>query len=145
MRENLSVDFFRKELLISMKNKDESKKEILQIIITDIRNKEIDSKKTLSESEIITIIQKEIKHLKETISLAGNRDTSIYKEQENYLESFLPEQLSDDEIMSVIKDNCEQTMNKGMIMKNIMPELRGKADNKRISDMVDTYLKGDFK
>jgi uncharacterized protein YqeY len=128
-----------------MKNKDESKKEILQIIITDIRNKEIDSKKTLSESEIITIIQKEIKHLKETISLAGNRDTSIYKEQENYLESFLPEQLSDDEIMSVIKDNCEQTMNKGMIMKNIMPELRGKADNKRISDMVDTYLKGDFK
>lgn len=136
----IDIDFFRKELMMAMKNKEDIKKECLQMLVSTIHNKEIESKKKLDEDEIIKIIHKEIKNLNETISLAGNRDVSTYKTKIIYLEQFLPEQLSEDEILHIIKKMCGGMNNKGKIMKSIIPIIHGRADNKVVSNIVDRFL-----
>lgn len=137
----LTIDYFRKELMNAMRDKDVVKKECLQNLIAAIRNKEIEVKSNLNEDGIIKIINKEIKQLKETVSLAGNRDTTIYKNKIDYLQKFLPEQLSEAEIMDIINETCVGMNNKGQIMKMIIPILNGKADNKIVSNLVDKFLR----
>lgn len=136
----LNTEFFRKELMNAMRNKEVVKKECLQMIIATIRNKEIELKSNLNEDEIVKIIRKEIKSLNETISLAGNRDTSIYEEKINYLKQFLPAQLSDEEVMDIINKNCSGMTNMGQIMKTIIPILHGRTDNKTVAMMVNKFL-----
>lgn len=136
----LNTEFFRKELMDAMRNKEVVKKECLQMIIANIRNKEIELKSNLNEDEIVKIIRKEIKSLNETISLAGNRDTSIYEEKINYLKQFLPAQLSDEEVMDIINKNCSGMTNMGQIMKTIIPILHGRTDNKTVAMMVNKFL-----
>ena len=136
----LNVDFFRKELMDAMRNKETIRKECLTMLISNIHNKEIELKRNLNEDEIIKIIHKEIKQLNETISLAKGRDTSIYEAKVVYLEQYLPEQFSEDEIMHIIKKMCGGMDNKGKIMKTIIPILNGRADNKVVSKVVDMFL-----
>ena len=137
----LNVEVFRKELMEAMRNREQYKKECLQMVISSIRNKEIEIKKTLNQDDIIKIIHKEIKQLKESISMSGNRDTSIYENKIEYLQKFLPEQLSEDEIMDIIKKMCSGINDKGKIMKTIIPVLHGRADNITVVSVVNKFLK----
>lgn len=139
----MNVEFFRGKLMEAMKSKNVIEKECLQILISSIRNKEIEKKCTLSEQEIISLIQKEIKQLNETISIgeSGGRDMTDYRNKVEFYNQFIPEQLSENEILKVIGENCSGMDNKGMVMKKVMPILKGRADGKIISSAVDRFLK----
>ena len=90
-----------------------------------------------------SVNQKEIKQLNETISIgeSGGRDMTDYRKKVEFYSQFIPEQLYENEILKIIGENCSGMDNKGMIMKKIMPILRGKADGKVISSAVDRFLK----
>ena len=138
----MNVEFFRGKLMEAMKNKNVIEKECLQILISSIRNKEIEKKSTISEQEIISLIQKEIKQLNETVSIgeSGGRDMTDYKAKVQFYSQFIPDQLSENEILEIIGKNCAGMDNKGMVMKKIMPILKGRADGKAISSAVDKFL-----
>lgn len=135
-----TVEYFRRELMKAMKEKDVIKKEVLTMLIADIKNKEIETHSNLSENEVIKIIQKQIKKLKETVELAGDRDTIVYEGQIAYLTTMLPVQYSENEIMEILNKLCAGNKNKGFIMKTVMPIFSGKADGKLVSKCVDKFI-----
>lgn len=135
-----NVEYFRRELMKAMKEKDVIKKEVLTMLIADIKNKEIETHSNLSESEVVKIIQKQIKKLKETVELAGDRDTIVYEGQIAYLTTMLPVQYSENEIMEILNKLCAGNKNKGFIMKMVMPIFSGKADGKLVSKCVDKFI-----
>lgn len=157
----MDTEFFRKKLMQAIKDRDDIAKSCLQILLSAIKNEEIEIKgqsslsgycaphnikrkvQSLSEGDIVGLIQKEIKQLDEVISIAqsGGRDTSEYELKKKYYSQFVPEQMSEDEILEYIGKNCDKSLGKGGIMKTVIPQLRGKADGKTISSAVDRFLK----
>ena len=139
----------KEQLKASMKKGD--KKNVLAIrnILEKIKNVQVDSKEELKENQIVKIIAKHAKQLRESIVQFenGNRLDLAEKEQEELkiAEQFLPAQLSKDEIkdivINVIKDlNVTQMSDMGKVMKAVIDQTKGNADGKIISNLVRESL-----
>jgi uncharacterized protein YqeY len=132
----------KEDLKQAMKDKDTIKKGVLQLVITAINNAAKIKKADLDESEMLALIQKELKQTNEALEMfkKGNRE-DLVKESEikvQILNSYLPKQMDETEIESVIrKALAENTIsNKGELMKIIMPIFKGKADGKLVNQVV---------
>ena len=143
------LDEIKEQLKTSMKKGD--KKNVLAIrnILEKIKNVQVDSKEELNENQIIKIIAKHAKQLRESIVQFknGNRLDLAAKEQEELkiAEQFLPAQLSENEIkdivINVIKDlNATQMSDMGKVMKAVIDQTKGNADGKLISTLVRESL-----
>ena len=143
------LDEIKEQLKASMKKGD--KKNVLAIrnILEKIKNVQVDSKEELKENQIIKIIAKHAKQLRESIVQFenGNRLDLAEKEQEELkiAEQFLPAQLSENEIkdivINVIKDlNVTQMSDMGKVMKAVIDQTKGNADGKIISNLVRESL-----
>ena len=143
------LDEIKEQLKESMKKGD--KKNVLAIrnILEKIKNVQVDSKEELKENQIIKIIAKHAKQLRESIVQFknGNRLDLAEKEQEELkiAEQFLPAQLSENEIkdivINVIKDlNATQMSDMGKVMKAVIDQTKGNADGKLISTFVRESL-----
>ena len=143
------LDEIKEQLKASMKKGD--KKNVLAIrnILEKIKNVQVDSKEELKENQIIKIIAKHAKQLRESIVQFknGNRLDLAEKEQEELkiAEQCLPAQLSENEIkdivINVIKDlNATQMSDMGKVMKAVIDQTKGNADGKLISTLVRESL-----
>ena len=143
------LDEIKEQLKASMKKGD--KKNVLAIrnILEKIKNVQVDSKEELKENQIIKIIAKHAKQLRESIVQFknGNRLDLAEKEQEELkiAEQFLPAQLSENEVkdivINVIKDlNATQMSDMGKVMKAVIDQTKGNADGKLISTLVRESL-----
>lgn len=143
------LDEIKEQLKASMKKGD--KKNVLAIrnILEKIKNVQVDSKEELKENQIIKIIAKHAKQLRESIVQFenGNRLDLAEKEQEELkiAEQFLPAQLSENEVkdivINVIKDlNATQMSDMGKVMKAVIDKTKGNADGKLISTLVRESL-----
>ena len=143
------LDEIKEQLKASMKKGD--KKNVLAIrnILEKIKNVQVDSKEELNENQIIKIIAKHAKQLRESIVQFenGNRLDLAEKEQEELkiAEQFLPAQLSENEVkdivINVIKDlNATQMSDMGKVMKAVIDKTKGNADGKLISTLVRESL-----
>ena len=139
----------KEQLKASMKKGD--KKNVLAIrnILEKIKNVQVDSKEELKENQIIKIISKHAKQLRESIIQfeKGNRLDLAEKEKEELkiAEQFLPAQLSENEIkdivINVIKElNATQMSDMGKVMKVVIDKTKGNADGKIISNLVKEKL-----
>ena len=143
-----------KEKLLSnmkeaMKSKDSVKLGTVRSVISAVKNQEIDLKKELSEEEILTIVSREVKKRKEAAVLyeKGNRPELKDKEiqEMKILQTYLPEQVSEKDLRRRIQEVIAETGAEGMkdfgkIMKTLVPEFRGKADNSLIKELANEYL-----
>ena len=143
-----------KEKLLSnmkeaMKSKDSVKLGTVRGVISAVKNQEIDLKKELSEEEIITIVSREVKKRKEAAVLyeKGNRPELKDKEiqEMKILQTYLPEQVSEKDLRRRIQEVIDETGAEGMkdfgkIMKTLVPEFKGKADNSLIKELANEYL-----
>ena len=143
------LDEIKEQLKASMKKGD--KKNVLAIrnILEKIKNVQVDSKEELKENQIIKIIAKHAKQLRESIVQFenGNRLDLAEKEQEELkiAEQFLPAQLSENEVKDIvintIKDlNATQMSDMGKVMKAVIDQTKGNADGKLISTLVRESL-----
>ena len=144
-----------KEKLLSnmkeaMKSKDSVKLGTVRGVISAVKNQEIDLKKELSEEEILTIVSREVKKRKEAAVLyeKGNRPELKDKEiqEMKILQTYLPEQVSEKDLRRRIQEVIAETGAEGMkdfgkIMKTLVPEFKGKADNSLIKELANEYLK----
>jgi uncharacterized protein len=133
----------------AMKAKDKIRLNTIRGLHSEIRNQEIDLKKDLEDEAIVTIIASQIKKRKESISLfeKGNRSdlSEIEQKEIDILKKYMPEQVSEEtlrnRVQEVIKELGVQNQGEmGRIMKILVPEFKGKADNKMIKDLVGEYL-----
>ena len=143
-----------KEKLLSnmkeaMKSKDSVKLGTVSSVISAVKNQEIDLKKELSEEEILTIVSREVKKRKEAAVLyeKGNRPELKEKEiqEMKILQTYLPEQVSEKDLRRRIQEVIDETGAEGMkdfgkIMKILVPEFKGKADNSLIKELANEYL-----
>ena len=137
------------DLADAMRQKNEPKKTALRMVKAAIRNEVIASQTTLDDQGIVNVISKMSKQYNDSITQfkSANRDDLVQKEQTelNVLLEYLPQQLTEDEITQIAKDilsnlNEENRSNFGMIMKEIMPKLKGQADGSIVSKIVKDLL-----
>ena len=135
----------------AVKSKDLIKVETLRMIKASLKNYLIDKRKERAEdSELVTLIQKQVKMRQEAIDSyqKGGRQDLVDKEtrEKAILEAYLPKGLSDEELTALIKSVVAQTGAKspadmGRVMKELMPKVQGRADGKRVSEIVSAALK----
>jgi len=137
----------QKDLVDAQKSKDQEKLETLRMVLAEIKNRSIDSKKDLKEKEVQEILRKEIKKRKDSIKAFkdGGRDELAQKEEREIaiIEKYLPAQMSEEEVQKavskIIKDNSG--MDFGPLMGKVMKELKDKADGALVKDIVSKEIK----
>jgi uncharacterized protein YqeY len=132
-----------------MRNKDSERLVTLRMITAAIKQKEVDERIELDDTRILAIIDKMVRQHRDSISQfesAGRLDL-VAKEQTELaiVAAYLPEQLSDEEVASLIKSAIEKTgattiKDMGKVMGLVRPEIQGRADMGHVSDLVKTFL-----
>jgi len=132
-----------------MKSRDTLRLETVRCIISAVKNQEINTRKDIEEEEILTIVSREVKKRKEAATLyeQGNRPELKDKELQEMkiLQTYLPEQVSEEDLRRRIQEVIAETGAEGMkdfgkIMKTLVPEFKGKADNAVIKELANEYL-----
>ena len=133
----------------AMKAKDVERRDALRLLSSAMKQVEVDERKELSDDDVIAIIQKQIKQRNDAASQykAAGRDDLYAKEvgEIAIFETYLPAQLDDAELESVIKEIIAKTgaatmKEMGKVMGMASKELAGQADGKRISECVKKLL-----
>lgn len=120
----------------------------LRMLNAAIKNKEIDLKRELNDTEIIAVIKKQVKEHKDSLSFIKDQDSTdaiAYKTYITTLENFLPEEMPEEEAKAIIEkllteNNISGKSNMGPAMKLVKPVLEGKIDNSKISKIVKEVL-----
>lgn len=137
------------DLKDSMKSKEKVKKNVVTLVRAAIKQREVDERIELDDTDIIDIIAKQIKQKKDSIEdfEKGNRQDLIdlTNEEIRILLDYLPPQLSEEELDLIVKKAIEQTgaqtkKDLGKLMALIMPQVKGKADGKLVNQIVAKYL-----
>lgn len=137
------------DLKESMKNKDALKKSVVTMIRAAVKQKEVDERITLTDDDILDIISKQQKQRKDALAefeKAGREDLVEQTKQEiEILASYLPQQLTDEELETIVADAIKQTnaqsmKDMGKIMGKVNEVAKGRADGKRINEMVKKLL-----
>jgi len=144
------IDEIRKEMVEAMKAKDKDRKDTLSMLLAALKNKAIDKRADLTEEEETQVVLKEIKQTKESLELTPADRTDLiedYKKRLAVLEEFAPKMMDADEIKAIIAGvladlgiDVPTAKDKGRIMKELMPKVKGKADGKLVNEIVGSFM-----
>lgn len=144
------TDEVRKAMVDAMKAKDKDTKDTLSLLLAALKNKAIDKRADLTEEEEIQVILKEIKQTKESLEMTPSDRTDMIEECKRrlaVLETFAPKMMDADEIKAVVESVLSElgitaptAKDKGRIMKELMPKVKGKADGKLVNEIVGSYM-----
>ena len=145
------IDEVRADMVKAMKAKDKDTKETLSMLLAALKNKAIDKREDLTPEEETQVILKEIKQLKETLEMTPADRTDLIEEAQkrlSVLEEYAPKMMSEDEIKAVITSvladlgiDAPTAKDKGKIMKELMPKVKGKADGKEVNQILAGMMK----
>ena len=144
------IDKVRAEMVAAMKNKEKERKESLPMLPSALKNKAIDKRADLTEEEEYAVVKKEMKQTQETLDLAPADRTDIIEQcraRLAVLSEFAPEEMSEDAIRAVIQEVAASLglenptgKDKGKMMKELMPKVKGKADGALVNKLVGEFL-----
>ena len=142
-------DKIKSEIVNAMKEKDTLKLQTLRVIKGDADMEHINKKVEINDELMINVLSRGIKTRKESISEfeKGGREDLIEKTNKEIelLQTFLPKQLSSEEVEKIIdevfkKVNPTSEKEMGLIMKEVTPLVKGKADMKEVSSIIKSKL-----
>ncbi|WP_336513038.1 GatB/YqeY domain-containing protein [Clostridium sp. Cult2] len=138
------------DLKTSMKNKDTVRKNTITMVRAAIKQIEVDQRIELKDEKILEIISKQLKEKKNAIEdfKKGQRQDLVdltQKEMDILLE-YLPKQLTKEEIKEIVVStiaevNAESMKDIGLVMKSVMPKVKGKADGNTVNKIAREILK----
>lgn len=141
----LSLDNLQNDLNTAMRNKDSVRVGVLRMLISELKNAQIDLKangKELNDEEISKVLSREAKKRRESIDVfqkAGRTDLyESEKAEMSVLEDYLPKQMSQAEVEAIVSKAVSENpgANFGEIMKLVMPQVKGQADGKAVGEAV---------
>ena len=142
------IELVRAAMVEAMKAKDKDRKDSLSMLLSALKNAEIDKRSPLTEDEANAVIKKESK---ETMDTAPADRTDIIEEARKRMEvyqEFAPADLTVDQITEIINGVLKEleieaptAKDKGRIMKVLMPLVKGKADGKVVNEMLAGMMK----
>lgn len=132
-----------------MKSGDKFALSVVRMIRSAIKNVEIESRKTLSDDEVLDILSREIKQRRDALQefeKAGRNDLADQAKAEiDVIQRYMPEPLSDEELNALVEETVKEVgaaskSDMGKVMSAIMPKVKGRADGKRVNAAVQRFL-----
>jgi len=149
MAEITLLPLIQEAVKTAMRNRDKEIVTTLRMAISELKKEEIDNKVTLDDTFVISILQRMIKQRKDAASQfqEANRPELAEKERNEItmLSEFLPEQLSNDDLLQIVKaeiisSEASSMKDIGKVMGTLKPKLIGKADMSTVSRLVKEQL-----
>lgn len=145
----MQFETLQKDMIAAMKAREKSRKDAISSLISAAKKVAIDEgcRDDIKEELVDRVILKELKTVKEQIDSCPKDRTDLLEEYQaryDVINEYAPSMMSAEEVKAFIEENFADviaTKNKGMIMKNVMPKLKGKADGKVINEVVGTFCK----
>jgi len=140
------------QLQTAMREGDDMHKRTLRMVLSEWKLTEVERGEELDEAAAISLFQKQAKARREAIAdaeRAGRPDIVESSQAElTYLETFLPQPLSQNELEQMARDSIQETgaaepSQMGLVMKDLMPRTAGRADGKQASEVVRNLLSSD--
>ena len=136
-------------MIAAMKAKDKPRKDAISALVSAVKKAGIDAgcREDIPTSMVDQVILKELKSVKEQIDTCPDSRADLKEEYQfryNVMQEFAPQQMSAEEVKEVLQEKFAEvlaTKNKGVIMKTVMAELKGKADGKVINQVVAELCK----
>lgn len=140
----MQMETLQKEMIAAMKARNKVRKEAISGLVSAAKKAAIDEgcRDDIKEELVNRVILKELKTVKEQIDSCPESRQDLkeeYQTRYDIYKEFAPAMMSADEVEAVLKEKFADVIasgNKGMIMKTVMPELKGKADGKVINQVV---------
>jgi uncharacterized protein YqeY len=142
-------DRIDQDMRVAQKSGDKNKLNVTRLLKSEIRYKEIDKQKELTDDEVVGILTSFVKRHGESIEefKKGGREDLVLKEEEELkiIQTYLPTQLSLEELNqliteAIIEAKAETPQDLGKVMKVLMPKVKGRADGKRVNALVVAKL-----
>lgn len=156
-------EIVRQRMIAAMKTKDKKTKDVYAYLLDQMQKaeKKMVSEKNpnpqLTEADEIAVVKSVVKQIQVGIekTLKNAEENGVDKSELNgYISDrefevklyseFLPAEMSEEQIMAVIVETANslpKPLNKGMLMKNLMPKVKGKADGKLVATLAENYVK----
>ncbi len=140
----MDMKTLQQAMIAAMKAKEKERKDVISGLISAVKKVAIDEgcRDDIPESMVDSVILKELKTAKEQVDTCPAERAELKAEYEarvKVIQEFAPEQMDEDGIRALLTTKFADviaTKNKGMIMKSVMGELKGKADGKLINKIV---------
>lgn len=142
-------DRIQSEITAAMRSGDAMRRDVLRMAWNAAYNVEKAQRRPLTEDELLAVIAREVKTRRESVEAfrGGGREDLAAKEEAEIaiLSGFLPEALSDDELAGLVREAIAATgagsaRDMGKVMGWLMPKTRGRADGRRVSELVAREL-----
>jgi uncharacterized protein YqeY len=135
----------------AMRARDERRTSTLRLAMAAAHNKQIELGRPLSDEDTLDVLSRQVKQRRESIELfrAGGREESAQAEEAEaaILAEFLPQPLSTNELEQLVHEAIAETgasspADLGRVMGRVVPQTKGRADGKAVSDLVRRQLGG---
>lgn len=144
------IDTVRAAMMQAMKDKNKERKESLSMLLSALKNKAIDKRADLTEEEENAVVLKEIKQCQEAIDTAPAGREDVIQENAARIavyQEFAPRMMGREEIAAVVDQvlaelnlSAPTAKEKGLIMKTLMPRVKGKADSALVNQVLTSRL-----
>ena len=133
----------------AMKHKEKNKLTVIRMVKAALQNEEIKLQNPLTEEEELTVLTREVKQYKDSLlefEKAGREDlVDKLKSEIQILETYLPEQLTEEELLAVIQQSISEVgaaskADMGKVMGAVLPKVKGKADGSQVNRLVSQLL-----
>ena len=135
----------------AMRNKDKDRLGVIRMMLAEVKRIEVDERIEVEDDRLLTILDKMLKQHRDSIAAftEAGRDELAAKEQFeiDVIQTFMPEQLSEDEIAAIVSKAIADTGAEGMkdmgkVMGLVKPQIQGRADMGAVSGLVKQQLAG---
>jgi uncharacterized protein len=137
------------DMKTAMRDGDTHRRDTLRMVIAAAQNAAKEKRQPLSEEEALDVIGREVKKRRESIEAfrSADRDDLADKEQAeiDILAPYLPEQLGVDQLRALVREaiaasGASSPRDMGRVMSQLMPQVKGRADGKLVSGLVNEEL-----
>ncbi len=140
----MKLETLQKDMIAAMKAKDKERKDAISSLVSAVKKAAIDGgcRDDVPESLVDQVILKEQKSAKEQIDTCPDERQDLkaeYQLRYDVISEYAPRQMDADEVRAYIAEKFSEelaTKNKGLIMKAVMADMKGKADGKLINQVV---------
>ncbi len=135
----------------AMRARDKARLQTIRLIQAEIKRIEVDERIEVDDARVLAVLDKMVKQRRDSAQQYSDAGRDELADQENYeigvIQEFLPQQLSEDEIIALVDEaiagvDAEGMQAMGPVMGVLKPKLQGRADMGRVSGLVKQRLQG---
>ncbi len=142
-------DQINDDLKAAMRSGDTARRDTIRLLTAALKQREVDERTTLTDTDVLVVIEKMIKQRRDSISQfeQGGREDLAAKERQELLllQAYMPQAMDEDEVAAAVTAAVAETgasgpADMGKVMALLKPKLAGRADMGKVSAAVKAHL-----